>query len=754
MDFRCVASHLNRLQRRISLPLAARHIQIIHQRVLTTVDRHNNSFFDVPKDRNGEEGILSKLRTVQDEMPQLIISNPATKDINIEIRSTDKDNHSVFYLQAVGDSHEREIKSECILDGFVCPLLEHFNTTGTLSHILLEFAAKRASHHTAHSAIDFRDAANRCSGSSGRRSPRVSVNLMFYLDPNWTVFDKYTHLQHIQLSGNITKNGRFSWYNISKGLSKRFQQLLVYQNARRRRVIAERCSRSRENLRGHGESRRSIERGWHPDTDTYVCNLAGGQLGKLDAGAQLVDLSTPLAPRGVVYQNARRRRVIAERCSRSRENLRGHGESRRSIERGWHPDTDTYVCNLAGGQLGKLDAGAQLVDLSTPLTPRGEKLGSGRSDAVHYQSVVSTSSPSWRAPPEENTGALPPYLKASNSQPQLLQRQACRQPQPNFLINRKARMSTVQQHERGVACAPTVVRRAIRCPCSGWNKLPSIESCVNVPPAQMDCQERSNLQHFNSSVVQRTQATKQTIINPNLNMSCILSCTTQPEFPKWFRIDSPVVPSHRRFALSLRLVDRLPIDWQTVTQKFSALRPCRVKSDSAGTRQRNIIKTHVVSGTSSSGDVSKAYKTHVHIVKSASQIYVELRNALGPCFFLKATSLPAMTDRSFVQIDCVHLATDVATLTDPACVAYSHERYATSSCEPAQSSFGCLPLTSRLNGSPVDDAKILTIRNKDNQTPVRSANVGSLSDYPRRGTRLPDDPTPNRTSLVISWTVS
>ncbi|KAG5447341.1 hypothetical protein CSKR_113820 [Clonorchis sinensis] len=32
-------------------------------------------------------------------------------------------------------------------------------------------------------------------GSSGRRSPRVSVNLMFYLNPNWTVFEKYTHLQ-------------------------------------------------------------------------------------------------------------------------------------------------------------------------------------------------------------------------------------------------------------------------------------------------------------------------------------------------------------------------------------------------------------------------------------------------------------------------------------------------------------------------------------------------------------------------------
>ncbi|KAG5454210.1 hypothetical protein CSKR_111131 [Clonorchis sinensis] len=32
-------------------------------------------------------------------------------------------------------------------------------------------------------------------GSSGRRIPRVSVNLMFYLNPNWTEFNKHTHLQ-------------------------------------------------------------------------------------------------------------------------------------------------------------------------------------------------------------------------------------------------------------------------------------------------------------------------------------------------------------------------------------------------------------------------------------------------------------------------------------------------------------------------------------------------------------------------------
>ncbi|KER25184.1 hypothetical protein T265_07289 [Opisthorchis viverrini] len=31
--------------------------------------------------------------------------------------------------------------------------------------------------------------------SSGRRSARVSVNLMIYLNSNWTVFEKYIHLQ-------------------------------------------------------------------------------------------------------------------------------------------------------------------------------------------------------------------------------------------------------------------------------------------------------------------------------------------------------------------------------------------------------------------------------------------------------------------------------------------------------------------------------------------------------------------------------
>ncbi|KER27677.1 hypothetical protein T265_05310 [Opisthorchis viverrini] len=42
------------------------------------------------------------------------------------------------------------------------------------------------------------------SGSSSRRSPRVSVNLMFYLNPNRTVFEKYTHLQISEFSATLS----------------------------------------------------------------------------------------------------------------------------------------------------------------------------------------------------------------------------------------------------------------------------------------------------------------------------------------------------------------------------------------------------------------------------------------------------------------------------------------------------------------------------------------------------------------------
>ncbi|KAG5452085.1 hypothetical protein CSKR_111127, partial [Clonorchis sinensis] len=44
-------------------------------------------------------------------------------------------------------------------------------------------------------------------GSSGRRSSRVFVNLMFYLNPSRTDFDKYTHLQiNLVFTGDSTES--------------------------------------------------------------------------------------------------------------------------------------------------------------------------------------------------------------------------------------------------------------------------------------------------------------------------------------------------------------------------------------------------------------------------------------------------------------------------------------------------------------------------------------------------------------------
>ncbi|KER26463.1 hypothetical protein T265_06316 [Opisthorchis viverrini] len=48
-------------------------------------------------------------------------------------------------------------------------------------------------------------------GSSGRRSPRVSVNIMIYLNPNWTVFEKYTQLL-VNLAFTIGRNKLFGTY--------------------------------------------------------------------------------------------------------------------------------------------------------------------------------------------------------------------------------------------------------------------------------------------------------------------------------------------------------------------------------------------------------------------------------------------------------------------------------------------------------------------------------------------------------------
>ncbi|KAG5442909.1 hypothetical protein CSKR_107397 [Clonorchis sinensis] len=54
---------------------------------------------------------------------------------------------------------------------------------------------KETTHKAAENSSTAHDRFRPSWGSSGRRSPRASVSLMLCLNPNWTDFDKYTHLQ-------------------------------------------------------------------------------------------------------------------------------------------------------------------------------------------------------------------------------------------------------------------------------------------------------------------------------------------------------------------------------------------------------------------------------------------------------------------------------------------------------------------------------------------------------------------------------
>ncbi|KER30273.1 hypothetical protein T265_03227 [Opisthorchis viverrini] len=54
---------------------------------------------------------------------------------------------------------------------------------------------KETTHKVAENSSTAHDRFRPSWGSSGRRSPRVSINLMSYLNPNWIVLEKYTHLQ-------------------------------------------------------------------------------------------------------------------------------------------------------------------------------------------------------------------------------------------------------------------------------------------------------------------------------------------------------------------------------------------------------------------------------------------------------------------------------------------------------------------------------------------------------------------------------
>ncbi|KAG5442803.1 hypothetical protein CSKR_112266 [Clonorchis sinensis] len=57
------------------------------------------------------------------------------------------------------------------------------------------FVMKETTHKVAENSSASHNRFRPYWGSVGRRNPRVFVNLMFCLNPNWTDCDKYTHLQ-------------------------------------------------------------------------------------------------------------------------------------------------------------------------------------------------------------------------------------------------------------------------------------------------------------------------------------------------------------------------------------------------------------------------------------------------------------------------------------------------------------------------------------------------------------------------------
>ncbi|KER27590.1 LOW QUALITY PROTEIN: hypothetical protein T265_13764 [Opisthorchis viverrini] len=75
------------------------------------------------------------------------------------------------------------------------PLLQASTTTGVQRSIDLVSICTETTHKVAENSSTAHDRFRPSWGSSGRHSSRVSVNLMIYVNPNWTVFEKYTHLQ-------------------------------------------------------------------------------------------------------------------------------------------------------------------------------------------------------------------------------------------------------------------------------------------------------------------------------------------------------------------------------------------------------------------------------------------------------------------------------------------------------------------------------------------------------------------------------
>ncbi|KER23644.1 hypothetical protein T265_08500 [Opisthorchis viverrini] len=75
------------------------------------------------------------------------------------------------------------------------PLDQSVLSTTLAQQVYGEFSIKETIHKVAENSSTAHDRFRPSWGSSGRCSPQVSVNHMIYLNPNCTVFEKYTHLQ-------------------------------------------------------------------------------------------------------------------------------------------------------------------------------------------------------------------------------------------------------------------------------------------------------------------------------------------------------------------------------------------------------------------------------------------------------------------------------------------------------------------------------------------------------------------------------
>ncbi|KER24678.1 hypothetical protein T265_14366, partial [Opisthorchis viverrini] len=103
---------------------------------------------------------------------------------------------AVLVLYRIYLEYMRVVEDPQIVQCDVRPYPVYVHGSMFRSNFLLDVFINETTHMVAENSSTAHDRFRlSSSGSSGRRSPRVSINLMLYLNPNCTDFDKYTHLQ-------------------------------------------------------------------------------------------------------------------------------------------------------------------------------------------------------------------------------------------------------------------------------------------------------------------------------------------------------------------------------------------------------------------------------------------------------------------------------------------------------------------------------------------------------------------------------